>query len=178
MHEYDEAIKCFKKALLKDPNQPEIRERLAYAFFNLGKIEEAIKYLQEELSLFPEDTGAYDLLVYILFKSNRIEEASNLFERLNLKLEAPSEPKKNNGLGDFILGFYFKKNGDFKKAKDYFIRARFRGYNPIKCNIQIEDMALKEKSSLSIEVFKEPTKSCGEKAKGIFYDGILCISKS
>ncbi|MEW6455360.1 MAG: tetratricopeptide repeat protein [Acidobacteriota bacterium] len=182
MLEYDTAIQYYKKALSLDPNTMEVRKNIAYAYFQLGKNEEAMKYLKEEITLFPEDGDAYDLLVYVLFKLNKIEEAYDLFEKYNLKIVKSDQTEQtppNIGLGDLVLGVHFKNKGNFDKAKKYFMRAHDRGFNPIKCYVQLIDVELiQDKLEIANTLLFRATNLYGFQPEFYFLYGILGLEKS
>ncbi len=141
MMEYEAAILNYTKALSKDSRQRDIRKNIGYAYFQLEKIDDALKYLNEELSIFPDNGDAYDLLIYILFKLNRLDEAHDLIRNLEVQFK-PEEVNPNCGLGDFILGMYFKDKKEYRKARNFFRRAGERGYQLLKCYVQLADIEL------------------------------------
>lgn len=139
MMEYKSAILYYMKALSKYPKHPDIKKHLGYAYFQLGKIDDAIRLLKEELNLLPDNGDAYDLLAYVLFKSARIQENFDFLESLDLKILV-NKKSPNIGLGDFILGMYFKEKENYAKATKFFRKALERGHEPIKCYVQLIDM--------------------------------------
>jgi tetratricopeptide (TPR) repeat protein len=141
MMEFKPAIMNYIKALSKNPELPDARKNTGYAFFQLGKADEAIGFLTRELALFPDNLDAFDLLVYFLFKSDRIQENLNFLETLDLDIQAEKK-SQNAGLGDFILGMYFKERENYGKAIKFFREALERGYEPIKCYVQLLDIYL------------------------------------
>jgi tetratricopeptide (TPR) repeat protein len=141
MMEYKSAILNYMKILSKDPKQRDIRKNIGYAHFKLEKINDALNYLREELKLFPDNEDAYDLLVYVLFKSDRIQENHGFLENLDLHIQEDKE-SPNAGLGDFILGTYFKEIESYDKVTNYFRKALERGHDPVKCYVQLVDMYL------------------------------------
>lgn len=139
MREYDQAIAAYSKILFQSPpwRLRDIRKKMGYAYFKLGKFDSALDLLQKELLIFPDNQDAYALWVFILAKLNRLDEAQNFLEKLKPITVKPEEKNPNTGLGDFILGMHFKRKGDFKIARGFFLRAYQRKFNPIKCLVQL-----------------------------------------
>ncbi len=141
MMEYKAAIFNYMKALSEDSRQRDIRKNIGYAYFQLEKIDEALKYIKEELSIFPDNGDAYGLLVYVLFKLNRPDEAHDLIRNHEVQFK-PEEGNPNSGLGDFIFGMYFKDKKEYREARNSFRRAGERGYQLLKCYVQMADIEL------------------------------------
>jgi len=141
MMEYEPAIFNYTQALSEDSLQRDIRKNIGYAYFQLEKIDGALKYLNEELSIFPDNGDAYDLIIYVLFKLNRLDEAHDLIRNHEVQFK-PEEDNPNSGLGDFILGMYFKDKKEYQKARNFFRRAGERGYQLLKYYVQLADIEL------------------------------------
>jgi tetratricopeptide (TPR) repeat protein len=141
MMEYKAAIFNYMKALSEDSLQRDIRKNIGYAYFQLERIDEALKYIKEELSIFPDNGDAYGLLIYVLFKLNRPDEAHDLIRNYEVQFK-PEEDNPNCGLGDFIFGIYFKDKKEYREAKNSFRRAGERGYQLLKCYVQMADIEL------------------------------------
>jgi len=141
MMEYEAAIVNYLKVLSQDPQQGDVRKKIGYAYFQLGKTDDAVKFLKEELTLFPDNGDAYDLIVYVLLKTDRIQENYNFLESLDLQAQSEKE-NSNSGLGDFILGMHFKEAENTDKAAKFFRKALERGHDSIKCYVQLLDSYL------------------------------------
>lgn len=139
--EYESAIVNYMRALSENPGQQDIRKNMGYAYFQLGKAEEAIRLIKEELTIFPDNQDTYDLFLCVLYKEDRIREYHEFLNRLNLPTQSHKE-NPNAGLGDFILGIYFKEGESFEKASKFFRKALERGHDPIKCYVQLLDIYL------------------------------------
>lgn len=139
MMEYQAAIDYYSEALLTYPNLKNIRKKMAYAYFQLEKNDEALKYLKQELEMFPDNEDAYDLLIYILFKCQRIEGYYKFLDGIDFPGQVVNK-NPNSGSGDFILGTYSKDKKEFSTAKNFFRRALAKGYNPVKCFVQLADI--------------------------------------
>jgi tetratricopeptide (TPR) repeat protein len=141
MMEYEAAIFNYIQALSDDSLQRDVRKNIGYAYFQLGKIDGALKYLNEELSIFPDNGDAYDLLIYALFKLNKRDEADDLIGNHKVQFK-PEEGNPNSGLGDFILGMYFKDKKEYREARNFFRQAGERGHQLLKCYVQLADIEL------------------------------------
>ncbi len=141
MMEYKAAIFNYMQALSDVSLQRDVRKNIGYAYFKLGKIDEALKYIKEELSIFPDNGDACDLLIYVLFKLNMLEEAHDLIRNHEVQFK-PEEDNPNSGLGDFIHGMYFKDKKEYREARNFFRRAGERGYQLLKCYVQLADIEL------------------------------------
>jgi len=141
MMEYKAAIFNYMKALSDDSLQRDVRKNIGYAYFQLGIIDDALKYLNEELSIFLDNGDAYDLLIYVLCKLNRPDEANDLIGKHKAQFK-PEEGNPNSGLGDFILGMYFKDKKEYREARYSFRRAGERGYQLLKCYVQLAGIEL------------------------------------
>lgn len=172
MMEYKSAIVNYMKTLSKNPRLPDIRKRIGYAYFQLEKSDDAYRFLKEELTLFPDNGDAYDLLVHVLFESDRIQENYDYLESLDLQIQVDKE-SLNAGLGDFILGMYFKEIKNYSKATKFFRKALERGHDPIKCYVQLIDIYLIRlekdterrsrglpRDGLGMVILKEAIKAC------------------
>ena len=141
MMEYKSAITNYLRVYSLNPQRQNIRKKMGYAYFQLGHINDALGYLKEELALFPDNGDGYSLFVHVLFESDKIRENYSFLESLDLQTQVDKE-NLNPGLGDFILGMYFKEKENYDKATQYFRKALERGYEPMKCYVQLLDMCL------------------------------------
>lgn len=160
MMEYKAAVIGYLKILSKNPDQREIRKNIGYAYFQIDRIDDALKFLKEELELFPDNGDAYDLLIHILSKCKRIEEYYEFIERLDLPVQMDKE-NPNSGSGDFLLGTYFKEKREFNKTRIFFRKAIGRGYNPVKCFVQLADIEfIHDDFRALFAVLREARESC------------------
>lgn len=141
MMEYEPAIMNYLRASSLNPQRRNIRKKMGYAYFQLGRVNDALRYLKEELTLFPDNGDAYDLFVYVLFESDRIQENFAFLESLDLQTQTDKE-SPDPGLGDFILGMHFKETENYDKATKYFRKALERGHDPMKYYVQLLDIYL------------------------------------
>jgi len=142
MMEYRSAIDKYLKALPENPEQRDIRKRIGYAHFQEKENDDALKYLKEELELFPDNEDAHDLLIYILFKLDKLSEADIFLEKYDFSTRLTEEIPHIGGLGCFILGVHFKEAEKYGKAERYFRKAQEKGFDPVKCHIQLIDIDL------------------------------------
>ncbi|MFH1681517.1 MAG: tetratricopeptide repeat protein [Candidatus Eisenbacteria bacterium] len=78
---YDEAIRCFRRALDMDPRFSDARLNLAVALRKKGDPGGAEAVLREWIAVAPAETEAYHLLGNILGEQGRLEETIEVFER-------------------------------------------------------------------------------------------------
>jgi len=187
MMEYKAAITNYLKALSESPNQPDIRKHIAYAYFQLGKIDKSLKYIKEELELFPDNEDAYDLLVYILYRENKLGDSYTFLERLDFPVILTEDNPYIGGLGCFILGMYFKEIERYDMAKIYFRKALEKGYDSVKCYVQLIDIDLIKGTlqatpefsrSWTPSILAEAIQTCGFLPEFHFINGLRYFEKS
>lgn len=137
MMEYRSAIDHYLKALSQALEQRDVRKRIGFAYFQEKKTDDALKFLKEELKLFPNNEDAHDLLIYILFKLDKLSDADIFLEEYDFPIRIKEEIPHIGSLGCFILGIYFKEAKIYNKAEGYFRKAQEKGYDPVKCQIQL-----------------------------------------
>ena len=62
LKQYNDAIKCYQKALNISPKDPMILSAIAFTYHLQNKIDKAINYYHKVLSLQPHDTFSNDML--------------------------------------------------------------------------------------------------------------------
>jgi tetratricopeptide (TPR) repeat protein len=55
---YEEALDCFEKILVSNPNDPDIWNKKGVALRSLGRYDEAIESFNKALEITPRDLGA------------------------------------------------------------------------------------------------------------------------
>jgi len=196
---YEDAVKSLEHVLLDKPNIKEVRTLLAFAYYRLDKHEEALESLREELTLFPDNFNALILQGVIHFNrahydlaaksclsfDSAIENAARIQarkegilqldkSRRNYKyfMDKVHDNNPNFGLPYFILGFNFKRKGDFKKAANNYIRALELGYDPVECRVQLMNIELiNENWRGALDLSKEAVDSDGPKSEYYFLMG-------
>mgnify|MGYP001041897567 CR=1 FL=1 len=178
MMEYESAIAGYLKALDRDPHLPDLRKRIAYAYFQLGKMDEALNYLKKELTLFPDNSDAYDFLAYILYKLNKLNEKDILLEKFGFPQKLDLENPHIGGLGCFILALHFKEIKDYNQARKFFKKAIEKRYEPLKCSVQLIDIELvQQKLDIAREVLDEAIRLYGISAEFFFLNGLRYSEK-
>lgn len=142
MMEYESAIMNYLKILSQNPQQRDIRKKIAYAYYKLNKVDEALKYLKEELRYYSNNPDAHDFLVHILHESNNLKEVDQLLAGLDFPIRLTMENPYIGGLGCFILGVHFKEIKEYEKAEIFFRKAMIMGFDQIKCYVQLVDMEI------------------------------------
>jgi tetratricopeptide (TPR) repeat protein len=77
---FPEAIQCFKRALVHDPNLIRAQKRLAVAYLQSKKYEEAQKVCNSALEQHPDFPDLHDLLGILYSHSGNYEKAKNAFQ--------------------------------------------------------------------------------------------------
>ncbi len=85
--DYDQAIYYYKQALSEDPSKPEIRPRLGFCYFRLGKYEDAVRVCSDEVALYPESLHARILLAYVHFHQGENEDMITACQSFHTTLE-------------------------------------------------------------------------------------------
>ena len=116
---YVQAEKEFRAAYKKNKNDPEILNNLAWALYKNGKSEEAIPLAEKAVQLSPS-SHIIDTLGHAYLGVKRYDQAEKQFRRV---LDtAPTEGSTLDG-----MGMLYEEKGDFKKAYDYYVKAKASG---------------------------------------------------
>ena len=70
LKKYPEAIECYDKALLLDPESDKLFFLKAEAFFKLGKCKESLECFKKVLEIDPEDEDALEYIEKVLAAIN------------------------------------------------------------------------------------------------------------
>ncbi len=156
---YEEAISLFDQALAKDPAQPGLRTKQAYAYYRLNRPEKAVETLKKELGAYPDDLRALILLSFVQFKTDRFEDAertARLFQDILEKTRKKSSRDKvdtimrglfpNAGVPAYILALLTIDRQDTKAARSWLIQARDYSYFPTDCWIQAVGAEMDQKN--------------------------------
>lgn len=156
---YDEAISLFDQTLAKNPGQPGLRTKQAYAYYRLNRPEKAVEALNEELGTYSDDLKALILLSFVQYKTGRPDEAgraARLFCDALDKVRKTSKPAKldkamrdlfpNAGVPAYILGLLAKKKQDIQAARSWLIQAQDLSYDPADCWVQAIDSEIEQKN--------------------------------
>jgi tetratricopeptide (TPR) repeat protein len=156
---YEEAISLFDQALAKDPAQPGLRTKQAYAYCRLNRPEKAVEALNKELEAYPDDLNALILLSFVQYKTGHPDDAertARLFYDTLEKVSKKSKPDKlnkimknlypNAGVPAYILGLLAKRKQDIQAARSWLIQAQELDYDPSDCWIQAIDSEIGQKN--------------------------------
>ena len=187
MMEYEPAIVNYMKVLSQDPQQRNVRKKIGYAYYQLGRAEDALDYIKQELNLFPDNDDACDFLAFILYKLGKLHEADKFLESLDFSIRLTEKNPHLGGLACFILGMHFKENKKFGKAETYFRKAIEKGHDPVKCYVQIIyndltqgefDPAIRPVGFSPHSSFNEAFKACGPQPEFYFIHGLRYFEKA
>jgi len=81
---YEEAIKCYEKAIEIDPNYAKAWLGKAHALGELGKHEESIKCFDKTIEIDPNDADTWSIKGLVLSRLGKHEEAIECFARAHL----------------------------------------------------------------------------------------------
>jgi tetratricopeptide (TPR) repeat protein len=156
---YEEAISLFDQALAKDPTQPGLRAKQAYAYYRLNRTEKAVEALNKALEVYPDDLKALILLSFVQYKTERPEDAertARLFQDVLEKTRKKSSRDKldtimrplfpNAGVPAYILALLAIDRQDAKAARSLLIRAQDYSYFPTDCWIQAVGAEMDQKN--------------------------------
>lgn len=113
--DYENAIKCFEKALKWDKNCEIAWNGKGAAYFSQGMFEEAIECYDTVLTKFPDDTEMWNNKGIVLIFQGKFEEAEQCFQKAALL--DPSSTELN------YLGFLNLHQGRFQDALQWFEKA-------------------------------------------------------
>jgi len=77
----EEAIEEYKKALEKDPEQPNILGNMADTYSKMGKEAEALEAFQKAIALKPDDAALYTNMGVVLSKMGKNAESQEAFKK-------------------------------------------------------------------------------------------------
>ncbi|KPJ58105.1 MAG: hypothetical protein AMJ42_03915 [Deltaproteobacteria bacterium DG_8] len=113
-HNYDEAIKCFKKAIDIKPNDATIHYSFGVAYFNKGMLDESVSEYKKALAINPNFAEAHNNLGNAYDRKGRLDEA--LSEYKKAVTINPDLPPANYNLGRT----YYKKGLKSLAANHYY----------------------------------------------------------
>ncbi|RLQ18188.1 anaphase-promoting protein [Vibrio sp. SBT000027] len=133
---YDGLISYYKAELEQGSEEPEVKEKLAWVYFNKGDIESADFYVQHLQKEGVENPNLYQLEGQVFDAKNDVENAIAAYL-------ASIEAGNTTGQIHVLLGVSYTKVGRFNEAYQELNRARLRGYDDVvvKNNIAMIQMA-------------------------------------
>ncbi len=117
LHEgnFDEALKHFKEAYKRKPQDEDVLNGMGIALMKLGKYEESENYLRELNRLYKNETYLTNL-GNLYFRKGDIDRAMKIYEQV-----LHINPKFYNALNN--LARCYMEKGDYKKAKELLEKA-------------------------------------------------------
>ena len=136
VNNYDGLISYYKSQLEQGSEAPEVKEKLAWAYFHKGDIESADFYVQHLQKEGFENPNLYQLEGQVFDAKNDIESA--IFAYL-----ASIDAGNRTGQIHVLLGVSYTKVGKYDEAQKELNQARLRGYDDVvvKNNIAMIQMA-------------------------------------
>ena len=99
--DYEDALRCFRKAIELDPNMDRAHHFAGVALIRLGRPSEAIPELQAELKLAPNDPDTQYNLAYALLETSQKDQAMAILR--TLVAEHPDHAQAQYQLGKELL---------------------------------------------------------------------------
>ena len=158
---YEEAIPLFEEALAKDPAQPFLRTKQAYAFYRLGETDKALGALAKALEARPDDFPALNFRCFLEYKLGRAEEAEKTAWEFLTALEEVRKRSRadaaafesvmrallpNAGIPAYVLALRSKEIGDTGTARSWLVQAKELFYPPLDCWVQAIDTEIRRKN--------------------------------
>jgi tetratricopeptide (TPR) repeat protein len=121
---YEEAISLFDQALAKNPAQPGLRTKQAYAYYRLNRPEKAVEALNQELEDYPDDLKTLILLSFIQHKTGHPDEAERAARKFEDVLEKLLKKKESEYLASKQLDVISQLR-DYRKKIETIMRGLF-----------------------------------------------------
>ncbi|MGF1802606.1 tetratricopeptide repeat protein [Vibrio gigantis] len=136
VNNYDGLISYYKSQLEQGSEDPEVKEKLARAYFHKGDIESADFYVQHLQKEGLENPNLYQLEGQVFDAKNDIGSAISAYL-------ASIEAGNRTGQIHVLLGVSYTKVGKYDEAQQELNQARLRGYDDVvvKNNIAMIQMA-------------------------------------
>ncbi|WP_373959611.1 tetratricopeptide repeat protein [Vibrio gigantis] len=133
---YDGLISYYKSQLEQGSEDPDVKEKLAWAYFYKGDIESADFYVQHLQKQGLENPNLYQLEGQVFDAKNDIESAISAYL-------ASIDAGNRTGQIHVLLGVSYTKVGKYDEAQKELNQARLRGYDDVvvKNNIAMIQMA-------------------------------------
>jgi tetratricopeptide (TPR) repeat protein len=114
---YEEAIDQFKKALEKDPEQPNILGNMGEAYAKLNKNDEALSLYQKAIAIKSDDAALYTNMGVILGSMGKESESQEAFKK------AAALNPASSAVNWYNIGATLMNNGKMAEAADAFKKA-------------------------------------------------------
>ncbi|WP_146491469.1 tetratricopeptide repeat protein [Vibrio sp. T20] len=136
VNNYDGLISYYKAELEQGSEDPDVKEKLAWAYFRKGDIESADFYVQHLQKQGFENPNLYQLEGQVFDAKNDIGSAISAYL-------ASIEAGNRTGQIHVLLGVSYTKVGKYDEAQQELNQARLRGYDDVvvKNNIAMIQMA-------------------------------------
>lgn len=166
----EEAIRALKEEIFLFPDSLNAFILLGYLYFNQGHYDKAVSTCHD-----------FEAVVENAAKAEAKKDGLDLLKRSHLVIFSSRHQyfvgkvrAKNSNfcLPYFILGLFYKKSGNFRKAANNFEYALEWGYDPVECHIQLIDAELaKENWKGALSKSQEALEAEGPQAEFNFLMG-------
>lgn len=158
---YEEAVSLFEEALAKDPAQPFLRTKQAYAFYRLNEPDKALAALAKALEARPGDLPALSFRCFLEYKTGRKEDAEKTAWEFLAALDEVRKKSRadgptfdsvmralfpNAGIPAYVLALQSKEIGDTATARSWLVQAKELFYPPLDCWVQAIDAEIRRKN--------------------------------
>ena len=148
---YDEAIKCFKKAIAIDPNNAAIHYNLGITYYDKGMLDEAITEYKKTIAINPNYIDAHYNLGFTYMEKEMFDEAIVEFKKV-IAIDFNSADAHHN------LGYSYLKKGLNSMAADHLYRAgllHLEQGNKVWAFKAYEDLKLTNSKELEQDLYKK-----------------------
>jgi tetratricopeptide (TPR) repeat protein len=114
---HEEAIEEFKKALEKDPDQPNILGNMAESYVKLEKNDEALEIYKKAIAIAPDNAALYTNMGVLLSKMGKNAESQEAFKK------AASLNPASSAQNYYNIGATLVNNGKSQEAAESFKQA-------------------------------------------------------
>lgn len=174
--QYTDALKNLIQANQLDPNNSEILNNLAMAYYFKGETEMATKHLERALEVDDKNSDAKTNLASIYFKEGRISEAEALYLKVTKDLTYEKQARTFYNLG--VIELQAKKN--LSRAENYFKRSIKEDENYCPSYFHLGMIQFKQKRhNTALKSFKEASMgTCYDSPAPHYYQAITLIQLS
>jgi len=174
--QYTDALKNLIQANKLDPDNSEILNNLAMAYYFKGEKNLAIKQLERSLELDPKNSDAKTNLASIYFKEGNIKEAEALYQKVLKDLTYEKQARTYYNLG--VIELQAKNN--LSKAESYFRRSIKEDENYCPSYYHLGIIQFKQrKHNTALKSFKEASMgTCYDSPAPHYYQALSLINLS
>lgn len=174
--QYTDALKNLVQANKLDPDNSEILNNLAMAYYFKGEKDLAIQHLNRSLEIDQKNSDAKTNLASIYFKEGKVKEAEELYLKVLKDLTYEKQARTLYNLG--VIELQSKKN--VTQAEDYFRRSIKEDQNYCPSLFQLGVIEYKQrKHNTALKTFKQASMGiCYDSPAPHYYQALTLIQLS